>query len=73
MRRRIILFTRAVTCRRQHPPIGTNNNGADRHFATPRSSMGEAGSRMLLSLMRGEPVARNCVDLGFELTVRSST
>nr|WP_245901279.1 LacI family DNA-binding transcriptional regulator [Simplicispira suum] len=40
---------------------------------TPRSSMGEAGARMLLSLMRGEPVARNCVDLGFELTVRSST
>ena len=40
---------------------------------TPRSSIGEASARMLLSLMRGEPVARNCVDLGFELTVRSST
>ena len=40
---------------------------------TPRGSIGEASARMLLSLMRGEPVAHNCVDLGFELTVRSST
>jgi LacI family gluconate utilization system Gnt-I transcriptional repressor len=40
---------------------------------TPRSAVGEASARMLLSLMRGEVPAHNSVDLGFELTVRKST
>lgn len=40
---------------------------------TPRQAIGEESARMLLALMRGETPARNCVDLGFELTVREST
>lgn len=40
---------------------------------TPRQAIGEESARMLLSLMRGESVASNCVDLGFELAVREST
>lgn len=40
---------------------------------TPRAAMGEAGARMLLTLMRGDAPERNSVDLGFELTVREST
>ena len=38
-----------------------------------RAAMGEAGANMLLSLMRGHPPENNCVNLGFELTVRQST
>ena len=40
---------------------------------TPRAAMGEAGANMLLALMRGHPPENNCVNLGFELTVRQST
>ena len=40
---------------------------------TPRAAVGEASARMLLALMRGEVPAHNSVDLGFELTIRSST
>ena len=40
---------------------------------TPRAAMGEAGANMLLALMRGQPPEHNCVNLGFELTVRQST
>ena len=40
---------------------------------TPRSEIGTAAARMLLSLMNGETVAGPCVDLGYELVVRAST
>lgn len=40
---------------------------------TPRSAVGEASARMLLTLMRGEVPEYNSVNLGFELTVREST
>ena len=40
---------------------------------TPRAEIGAAAAQMLLALMRGEPVAPSCVDLGFELVVRGST
>ncbi|CAN7553519.1 LacI family DNA-binding transcriptional regulator [Acidovorax sp. LjRoot74] len=40
---------------------------------TPRSAVGEASARMLLALMRGEVPEHNSVNLGFELTIRSST
>ena len=40
---------------------------------TPRSEIGTAAARMLLSLMNGEAVASPCVDLGYELVVRAST
>ena len=40
---------------------------------TPRSEIGAAGARMLLAMMRGEPVAKPRVELGFELIVRAST
>ena len=40
---------------------------------TPRAEIGDAAAGMLLSLMRGEPVPRHCVDLGYELVVRDST
>ena len=40
---------------------------------TPRRAVGEAGARMLLSLLRGDAVSRGSVDLGFELVVRGST
>ncbi len=40
---------------------------------TPRSEVGHAAARMLLSLMAGETVDPSCVDLGYELVVRAST
>lgn len=40
---------------------------------TPRAGIGTAAARMLLALMRGEPVATPCVDVGYELVVREST
>ena len=40
---------------------------------TPRAQIGVAAAGMLLSLMRGEPLAADCIDLGYELVVRQST
>ncbi len=40
---------------------------------TPRRAIGEEGARMLLSLLRGEALANDSVDLGFELVVRGSS
>ena len=40
---------------------------------TPRWEIGVQSAKMLLQLMRGEPVAEPNVDLGFELLVRQST
>ncbi len=40
---------------------------------TPRDEIGAAAATMLLALMRGEPVAENVVDVGFELVVRQSS
>ena len=40
---------------------------------TPRAEIGSAAAKMLLALMRGEPVQSNCVDVGYELVVRGST
>ena len=40
---------------------------------TPRWEIGVSAAKMLLQLMRGEPVAEPNVDLGFELLVRQST
>lgn len=40
---------------------------------TPRGEIGAAAARMLLALMAGQPVARPCEDLGYELVVRGST
>jgi len=40
---------------------------------TPRAEIGTAAARMLLALMRGEPVGERSVDLGYELVVREST
>lgn len=40
---------------------------------TPRWEIGVRAAKMLLQLMRGEPVAEPNVDLGFELLVRQST
>lgn len=40
---------------------------------TPRAEIGNAAARMLLALMRGEPVDNACVDVGYELVVREST
>lgn len=40
---------------------------------TPRWEIGVRAAKMLLQLMRGEPVAESNVDLGFELVVRQST
>ena len=40
---------------------------------TPRREVGDAAARMLLRLMRGEPVDMPAVDLGFELKVRASS
>jgi LacI family gluconate utilization system Gnt-I transcriptional repressor len=40
---------------------------------TPRTEIGERAARMLLQLMRGEPVAERSVDVGYELVVRGST
>ena len=46
------------------PPLTT--------IRTPRAEMGEQAARMLVQLMRGEGVARPCVNLGFEVVVRAS-
>jgi LacI family gluconate utilization system Gnt-I transcriptional repressor len=40
---------------------------------TPRAEIGSEAAAMLLQLMRGESVARPCIDLGFEIVVRAST
>ncbi|MGY4829518.1 HTH-type transcriptional regulator GntR [Sphaerotilaceae bacterium SBD11-9] len=40
---------------------------------TPRTEIGEQAARMLLQLMRREPLARSCIDVGYELVVRGST
>jgi LacI family transcriptional regulator, gluconate utilization system Gnt-I transcriptional repressor len=40
---------------------------------TPRGRIGEEASRMLLSLIRGEPVAQHAIDVGFSLIARGST
>jgi LacI family gluconate utilization system Gnt-I transcriptional repressor len=40
---------------------------------TPRAAIGRAAADMLLSLMRGQPVANASVDLGFEIVVRGSS
>lgn len=40
---------------------------------TPRREVGDAAARMLLRLMRGEPVDAPAVDLGFELKIRASS
>ncbi|HEY1228417.1 MAG TPA: substrate-binding domain-containing protein, partial [Ramlibacter sp.] len=46
------------------PPLTT--------IRTPRAEMGEQAARMLVQLMRGETVAKRCVDVGFEVVVRGS-
>ena len=40
---------------------------------TPRAEIGTQAARMLLALMRGEPVPRSTIDLGFQLVVRQSS
>ena len=40
---------------------------------TPRARIGTEAARMLLALMRGEPVPAPSIDLGYELVVRGST
>ncbi|VTY27855.1 HTH-type transcriptional regulator GntR [Xylophilus ampelinus] len=40
---------------------------------TPREAIGEEAARMLLRLMRGEPVPQPCVELAWSLVVREST
>jgi LacI family gluconate utilization system Gnt-I transcriptional repressor len=40
---------------------------------TPRAQIGSRGGAMLVALMRGEAVAKHCIDLGFEIVVRGST
>jgi LacI family gluconate utilization system Gnt-I transcriptional repressor len=40
---------------------------------TPRAEIGTAAAAMLLALMRGDPVASPCIDLGYELLVRGSS
>lgn len=47
------------------PPLTT--------IRTPRSEIGEAAAVMLLKLIRGEPVARHALDVGFSLIERQST
>jgi LacI family gluconate utilization system Gnt-I transcriptional repressor len=47
------------------PPLTT--------IRTPRSEIGGAAASMLLALMNGEKVTQTCVDLGYQLIVRSST
>ena len=39
---------------------------------TPRAEIGEAASRMLLALLRGETLPQRCVDLGYDIIVRAS-
>lgn len=46
------------------PPLST--------VRTPRTAIGQAAARMLLTLMRGDAPERAAVDLGFELLVRGS-
>jgi LacI family transcriptional regulator, gluconate utilization system Gnt-I transcriptional repressor len=54
-------------------------NGSDQMLPTlttvrtPRTQIGTASAEMLLALIKGQPVATPCVDLGFELIVRNST
>jgi LacI family gluconate utilization system Gnt-I transcriptional repressor len=40
---------------------------------TPRTEIGEQAARMLLALMRREPVAQTSVDVGYQLVQRQST
>ncbi|MBT9526997.1 MAG: LacI family DNA-binding transcriptional regulator [Rhizobacter sp.] len=40
---------------------------------TPRTRIGEEAARMLLALMRREPLAQTSVDVGYQLIVRGST
>lgn len=40
---------------------------------TPRARIGSAAAELLIALMRGEAVASNAIDLGYELVVRAST
>jgi LacI family gluconate utilization system Gnt-I transcriptional repressor len=47
------------------PPLTT--------IRTPRSEIGSAAASMLLSLMSGEKITEPCIDLGYQLVVRSST
>ena len=47
------------------PPLTT--------IQTPRAEIGTAAARMLLKLMKGEPVATPGVDVGYKLVVRGST
>jgi LacI family gluconate utilization system Gnt-I transcriptional repressor len=39
---------------------------------TPRAEIGAEAAKMLLALVRGEPIARASLDLGYELVVRES-
>ncbi len=39
---------------------------------TPRGEVGQAAATMLLGLMKGQPPAMRCVDLGYEVVVRGS-
>ena len=47
------------------PPLTT--------IRTPRAEIGTQAARMLLALMRAEPVSPTSVDVGYELVVRGST
>jgi LacI family gluconate utilization system Gnt-I transcriptional repressor len=40
---------------------------------TPRTEIGEQAAKMLLALMRREPVAQPCIDIGYRLVVRGSS
>jgi LacI family gluconate utilization system Gnt-I transcriptional repressor len=40
---------------------------------TPRTEIGEEAARMLLALMKREPLAQTSVDVGYQLVVRGST
>ena len=40
---------------------------------TPRAEIGRAAADMLIKLMKGEPVATPCIDVGYTLVVRGST
>jgi LacI family transcriptional regulator, gluconate utilization system Gnt-I transcriptional repressor len=40
---------------------------------TPRSEIGRAAAGMLIKLMKSEPVATPCIDVGYSLVVRGST
>jgi len=47
------------------PPLST--------VRTPRSAIGAEAAKMLMALMRGEPVAKAQLDLGFEIVRRGSS